>query len=496
MKINRKTFKLVSAVVLSVTMSFLLTACQAGKSNNSAGKLIPGNQILPVATKAANSSTEGVSLNPGEIALTGVLSYIDTQSGVMHYMDISNATEYEVLYNGGTDIRNKFDSVITSASIKLGGIYDVVCNSSGTAVRIYESQSAWELRRMDNFIADEQEQVVTITSQNYKLYKNPVVLSGTDRIQPSEVMKMDEVTVRGIDKMVYSVSVDKGHGYVKLTGIDDFVGGYVDIGENFVYVVTKDMLLTVPEGNYKVLIQNQNNTLSGSKRLKVEKDKDVSLDFSEYYTEAVKNGTVEFSVTPSGAVMYIDGTQVDYSSPITLDYGKHIVSLRANNYLAYEETFIVWQNYEKKIIDMTISQSSKEDTSAKSTSSAKASSAPKGSSSTASPTSGVFKNLCDGYSVNIKGPQGAAVYVNGSYVGIAPATVDKKEGNMIITLTMVGRQTKSYSIDIPNSTGDLNYSFPELPAVGGAQADPTQASAEAGSATMSDSSMRETQPVR
>lgn len=45
---------------------------------------------------------------------------------------------------------------------------------------------------------------------------------------------------------------------------------------------------------------------------------------------------------------------------------------------------------------------------------------------------------------------------------MAPVSVEKKAGTMVIALTMAGRQTKSYSVNIPNATGDLNYSFPAL----------------------------------
>ena len=34
---------------------------------------------------------------------------------------------------------------------------------------------------------------------------------------------------------------------------------------------------------------------------------------------------------------------------------------------------------------------------------------------------------------------------------------------MVMTFTMVGKQTKSYSVEIANSTGDVSYEFPALP---------------------------------
>lgn len=468
-KESKEACSAAGAVILAVVMSFSLVACSFSKKSGSS--ITPGSAILPIASKAVQQSE--AAENPNEIRLTGVFTYIDTNSRKMHYMDVESGNEYEVAFGGSTDIRNKYDTIITTAKMKMCAIYDVVCNKDGLAVSITESKKAWRISEITGFVADEREQVATVSSNTYKYAKSAVVMSGSDRIQPAEIMKQDVVTVCGIDKTVYSVNVDRGHGYLKLTGVDNFVGGFVDVGTEMVAIVSKDMLMTVPEGEYKVSIQNTSRTLSGSKSVKIEKDKDVTLDFSEYRTEAVKNGMVEFSVTPAGAVMYIDGTQVSYDEPLTLDYGKHTVVLRANNYLVYEEVFFVKQSYEKKIIDMSISKSStsKSATAAQTSGAAQTTksgqiqswtSSVKTTKSNTDIVNGTVKNLTEGYYVNIKEPQGAAVYVNNSYVGMAPVSVEKKAGTMVIALTMAGRQTRSYSIDIPNATGDINYSFPEL----------------------------------
>lgn len=500
----KKTCKASGAVILAVVMSFSLVACSFSRDRGSS--ITPGSAILPIASKPVQPSESAA--NPNQIAITGVLTYVDRASGKMHYMDIESGNEYEVLFDGGTDIRSKYDTIITSAKLKLGTIYDVVCNRTGWAISVLESKKAWKISQFTGFSLDEQDMVATLNSQTYRYSKSAVVLSEGGRIQPSEIMKQDVVTACGIDRTVYSINVDKGHGYLKLTGVDNFVGGYVDVGTTIIDVISKDMLITVPEGEYKVLVQNMNRTLEGSKSVKIERDKDVTLDFSEYVAEAVKNGTVEFSVTPAGAVMYIDGMQVSYDKPITLDYGRHTVVLRANNYLVYEEVFYVRQEYEKKIIDMSISRSNETTRNASTQSASGQAQSRTYSTSSAKQSSaavnGTMKNLTEGYYVHIKEPQGAAVYVNNSYVGMAPVSVEKKAGTMVIALTMAGRQTKSYSVNIPNATGDLNYSFPALElnnpvgevSTTGATASATETTAPAATAAGAGTTTETTAPAR
>ena len=60
------------AIILAVVMSFSLIACSSGKSSSN---IIKGGDILPIASKASDSGEAAV--NPDEISITGVLTYID-----------------------------------------------------------------------------------------------------------------------------------------------------------------------------------------------------------------------------------------------------------------------------------------------------------------------------------------------------------------------------------------------------------------------------------
>ena len=48
----------------------------------------------------------------------------------------------------------------------------------------------------------------------------------------AQIVKEDILTLRGIGDKLYSIVVDNGHGYIELTGIDAFVGGYITLGSN------------------------------------------------------------------------------------------------------------------------------------------------------------------------------------------------------------------------------------------------------------------------
>lgn len=445
-KTKRNYIKKVCAVLMMLVM--LVTAGCGKEKKKSA--IVPGSSILPAPTK---SVTELETKNANEIDLTGVLTYVNTGELKMHFIDIDTGTEYEVAYTGGTDIQNKYDKIIAATGMKLGEIYDVTCNKSGKAVSIHGASDAWERTGISGLEFDESNRKIMLANSTYVYASYAAVLSNSNKINIAQIVSQDEVTLRGVGDTVYSISVDKGHGYINFKGVDSFVGGYVTIGTKQLFEVTSGMLTTTQEGTYTVELQKGN--LIGTKTVTVARDESVTVDFSEFVTEAAKVGAVNFSVTPANAVMTIDGVETDYSEPVSLTYGTHRLVLSANNYEKYTETITISQPYETKVIDMTASSSTTATTKS-------GSSTTKTTASTSSNKATTAKDLTDGYTVNITAPEGAALYVDSVYIGLVPCSFDKTYGNKTITLSQSGYSTVSYTIAIANTAGNLTYAFPDM----------------------------------
>lgn len=445
----KKYTRHIIAVSMVCIMAISMTACGQKES-----KIVSGSSILPMPTKKAQEVT--VPANYNEVTFTGVLTYISTDEKKMQYVDISSGTEYEVTYTGGTDIQDKYGQILAASGMKTGAIYDVTCNRQSKAEKVYGSKDTWEITGLTDFECDESNKKITVGNQNYKYETYSTVISGTNRIAMAQVVKQDEITIRGKDSVVYSVTVDKGHGYIQFTGIDTFIGGYATIGRSQLLSVTKNMMVTAQEGTYSVELQK--DSIVGTKTVTVVRDQQITVDYAEYTSEPVMMGAVNFMITPAEAVMTIDGVEMDYSQPVSLDYGKHTLTLAANHYNPYTETFVVNSEYQTKVIDMVSSGTA---TTSATTASSNEKSTTKAANSTSSKTTEA-SNLTDGYTVSITEPKGASLYVDSAYIGVIPCTFDKKAGNRTITLSQSGYTTVSYSISIANATGNLTYSFPDM----------------------------------
>ena len=63
----------------------------------------------------------------------------------------------------------------------------------------------------------------------------------------------------------------------------------------------------------------------------------------------------------------------------------------------------------------------------------------------------------------IESPEDAEIYIDGIYVGISPALIQKPEaGTHVVTLSKNGYVTKSYTISVANDDNDVTLSFSEL----------------------------------
>ena len=307
--------KRMAVIIMTAIMIICQTGCGTSGSN---GAIVPGSSITPAKKKG---NVTDIAKNSDNATLVGIVSSIDTTLKNIHFIDVETGTEYSVMYTGGTDIQDAYGKLKAATLIQPGEIYDVYCNKYGKATKIYGSKNAWSRTSVTDIELDESSKSVVIgqTTLNYRDYT--VVTSGGNLISIAQIVKEDELTLRGIDDKLYSISVDNGHGYLELTGIDAFVGGYVTLGSSLLYGVTQDMMLTVGVGTYDVELQSADMT--ATKKVTIKKDATSTLDFSEYKQLSAKKGAINFSVTPENAIMAIDGSEVDYSKPVSLTYGSH-----------------------------------------------------------------------------------------------------------------------------------------------------------------------------
>ena len=167
------------------------------------------------------------------------------------------------------------------------------------------------------------------------------------------------------------------------------------------------MLLVVAEGDYQVNISHKGG--GGVKSVRVDRNQETLLDISDLEIPEPQTGTVLFSVNPADAELYVDGGLVDASVPQTLEYGLHQLIARAEGYHSITQYIRVAQ--ESLAFELTLEEAD-----------AGESQEPSDSDSSTVPTD----TTTDYYKVYVDAPEGAEVYLDGSYVRSEERRVGKE----------------------------------------------------------------------
>lgn len=397
---------------------------------------------------AKPTATPGVT--GGQTAdMTGVLRSIDTTGNIMVLHNILTDTEVSLTYSGATSFVSKKEQELAPSQLEIGEVVDIY--SEDNTIKKVQISSKVETRdNVTPLTVNSQEMYVEIGSAKYKYTKGIVAISNGKPIDVMEITSMDTVSVRYVEGKVYSVIVTKGHGYIKPKNYKDFIGGMMTVEGQTMLPVTKKMLVAVPEGTYKVTMENGDFT--GSRDITVLRDMEMALDMSLFKSQPADTGQVIFDINPKGAELYINGRVVSYKTPVSLKYGEHQVVVRLEGYSDYRGTLDVQSANPTVKINLAEEEAEiSQDDDSKVTQN--------NSSDNQSEQSATVDN---NHKITISQPAGVSVYLNGTYKGIAPCSFAKVIGSQTITLSQSGYVTKSYTVSILNDGEDILWNFPAL----------------------------------
>lgn len=380
----------------------------------------------------------------------------DLEKKTVTLQNVTDGTRYVLNYTGGTLVYNASESPITVEQIPLGELVEASFNYADSKLgRLQILKDGWTCKEVEDAQVSRTDYRMKLYGDNYQFTDRLVIFSEGKEIGINELQEKDVLTVRGIGKNVCSVVVERGHGYVVLQGYENFVDGWVEVGQ-VITRVKEDMILMVPEGEYVLTVEK--NGFGGYKNITVKRDQETQVDVSDLKEAAPRSGNVRFQITPEGATLLIAGKETDYSNLVALDYGVYKVKVMADGYETYEGKLTVDDLVKTQKIDLKKEGESEGGTTANPTESSSS-----GSSENSSKSSSSDSQDSDGiYKLTVSDPEGVQVYLDGSYMGTAPVSFKKTSGSHKITLRKSGYQTKTYTIEVDSEKKDLNMAFPAL----------------------------------
>ena len=444
-----------AAAVLMMLVLFI-TGCTSQASNVGMAK----NKAKNVVDTGFSVSTVGSY----DSADTAVVVGVDTGNNAVTLMNMGADRQYTLYYDGTTYVEDKYGGPMTISQIQTGDVVDVYfLKGKRQIASIQLSPEAWIYDNVKNYNLGGLNKTASIGSATYSLPDNVVVFSDGKRAEVMDIVDQDVISIHGVDHSIYSINVDRGHGYLRLKNDQAVIGGWIEVGNAVIREISEDMLLVVPEGSYQVFLSNEG--VSATKDVVIERNKEVVLDVGDLEIAQDKTGRILFSVTPANAEVKIDGKDVDISSAVELPYGIHQVRLEADGYDSLTKYIQVGSEYAKISFTLEKKKEPIEDDSTISGNNFETIEKEEPKDQTVELEPSISENTITPSSINkvyIDAPRDVEVYVDSNYIGISPVSFRKTVGSHTVTLRKSGYVTKSYTIYLYNDGEDITYSFSDL----------------------------------
>lgn len=280
-----------------------------------------------------------------------IVSDINSANETIRVYNYSTGVQYQYYYGLTTGFFDKYGNHMSVSDIHQGDVVDISgADSDGKAKRIQKSDKVWTNDAVTNFSVDKNKSVLEIGNSSYRLGEHTMIFSGSDVVDTDSLTAQDKLAVVGIDKDIVSISVTTGHGTLQLSNTSLFEGSFLQLGDRIFAEITKDMSLDVPEGSYTLAVAN--NGWGGSTDIEIKRGETTKVNLNDLKGEGPKKSNILFEVDVQGAKIYVDGKEIDYTSPVEITYGKHMLKVTADGYDTWTRTLYV--NSKEATIQITI----------------------------------------------------------------------------------------------------------------------------------------------
>lgn len=290
-------------------------------------------EIKKGITSEGDGASEEMIVTDEELKCQGVaiLTGKDVHSNILTFTSTDSDKKLELFYDASTDFLGKYGKSMALEQIPLGEILDVTYSVHSNVIEVMQvSDKAWSYSDVTRFNINEKARTMDIADSKYRMESSVIVSYGDRLANLFDVTNVDTLTVKGIDKKVLSIIVDKGHGYLRLKNETYFVGGWLEVGQQIIKTVEEGMLLPVPEGEYHIRVTNRG--YEGDEDVEIERDKETIVDLSKIEITELAIGHIQFEILPDFAQLYVDGQMTEFDERVALEYGVHSIRVESPGY--------------------------------------------------------------------------------------------------------------------------------------------------------------------
>lgn len=350
----------------SLILGLLILTFAAGCSQERAGsgqaqkENVKKEKVEEVSQKQEESEAEAET----DLSKLYVITKLDVDNQIIAFEDLAIGKSFQYPFSKATYFYDKYGKSVSAGSdhIFCGEVVTFQLSAETQKLEwVRVNTDVWQEDAVTDFEIDPDRQLLSFYDTQYYYGSHYWVFSNNQKIGLDQISDMDELCITGTDRKILSIVVKSGHGRLTLTNTDLFVKGFLKVGKMY-REIAPDMSIDVPEGVYDMTVANQG--YGDTKEIEIVRDRELIVDLEEFRGEGPKKCVITFKVNVEGAVLKLDGEQVDYSQAIEIQYGSYVLTLEAEGYQTLRKRLVVGS--ESAEIDIQMNDQDSETESAKS----------------------------------------------------------------------------------------------------------------------------------
>lgn len=269
-----------------------------------------------------------------------VIVSINTAAEEIRLYRYANQMTYQYNYTLDTVFLDRYGNYDSAANFVPGRVvYMDQVDEKGCVGKIQIADSVWEYSEVEKFSVDEERGIFCIADIKYNYDDQLYVFSDQSQSKLSELTENDVLTVIGKDKKILSILVTTGHGKLQLLNTALFEGSYLQLDTSIFSMITSNMSLELPEGDYTLSVANDG--WGGVTEISIKRGQTTTVDLDTLKGEGPQYGNILFLVDLEDAVVRVDGKKVQTGLPVELRYGWHSLVVSSPEYEDWSKRLFV-----------------------------------------------------------------------------------------------------------------------------------------------------------
>ena len=268
-----------------------------------------------------------------------LLEDISTKEERVILKSLSTLKRYRFAFGLSTAFLDKWGSRTSQSDFVKGSVVKIGKARNNVLSSISLSSDAWVVEDLTNFSYDKDREIFKIGETKYRIRPSVNVFSGNLSVTMDDITDQDSLRVVGIDKNIISVTVTTGHGYISLMNTDFFKDSMISIGSKIYTTITKDTVIPVSAGKYKITVAK--GGYGGSTTVRVKKNETVTVNLDTLKGEGPKQCKLILKSTVKGTKAFVDDNKVKLNKRFKIDYGQHKIRVEVPDYDAWQKTLLV-----------------------------------------------------------------------------------------------------------------------------------------------------------